>query len=117
MLCSSANRYWKSLCVDLLQWYAPLRNREDSSANHPSQTVYRTQDAPRYIIGHGAVLGSIGFGLVCSPLYAYFLTRENAKRDAEQLVQDALPEEERKVYTITQLRVLGDLAPAFRYTI
>ena len=79
--------------------------------------VYRTQDAPRYIIGHGAILGSIGFGLVCSPLYAFLLTKANQKRDAAQLEQDALPEEERKVYTVTQLRVLGDLAPSFRYTI
>ena len=39
------------------------------------------------------------------------------KRDAEQLVQDSLPEEDRKVYTIAQLRTLGDLAPSFRYTI
>lgn len=82
-----------------------------------SSNVYRTVDAPRYIIGHSTILGAVGMGLICAPLYAYLLRRENAKRDLEQIRQDALPEDQKTRYTVAELRLMGDLAPSFRYTI
>lgn len=56
-------------------------------------------------------------GLFASPLYAYLLSKENKKRDAEQVYQDSLPEEKRTRYTVDEIRTMGDLAPSFRYTI
>lgn len=56
-------------------------------------------------------------GLVVSPLYAWMLTRENAKKEAYQRHQDSLPDSEKRVYTVEELRILGDKAPEFMYTI
>ncbi|CAA7259935.1 unnamed protein product [Cyclocybe aegerita] len=43
--------------------------------------IYRAQDIPWYRLGHGIVLAYIGFGLICSLLYAVLLKQENARRD------------------------------------
>lgn len=47
-------------------------------------------------------------GFCAATTYAYLLTRENAKKAAEQDRQDALPENEKRVYTVQELRDLGD---------
>ncbi|GAA5982693.1 hypothetical protein JCM11641_002339 [Rhodosporidiobolus odoratus] len=78
-----------------------------------STNVYRTQDQPHYYLGHGVVLGFVCIGLVSAPLYAFLLKRENAKKEWEM----NLPEGERRVYTVEELRDLGDRAPEFKYTI
>lgn len=52
-----------------------------------------------------------------APTYAYFLKRENDRKDAEQEYENGLPEEKKRVYTVQELRDLGDKAPEFRYTI
>ncbi|GAA5863794.1 hypothetical protein JCM8547_006067 [Rhodosporidiobolus lusitaniae] len=78
-----------------------------------STNVYRTQDKPHYYLGHGVVLGFVAIGLVCAPLYAFLLSRENKKKKAEL----ALPVGERPVYTVRELRDMGDRAPHFMYTI
>ncbi|CEQ43156.1 SPOSA6832_05059 [Sporobolomyces salmonicolor] len=82
-----------------------------------SSNVYRAQDAPDYHMGHGIVLGFVGVGFICAPLYALYLTRLNARKEREQAEQDALPDHEKRVYTIQELRDLGDRAPEFVYTI
>jgi len=46
-----------------------------------SSNVYRATDKPWYPLGHGLVLMYIGFGLVASIAYRYFLAAENARRD------------------------------------
>jgi hypothetical protein len=56
-------------------------------------------------------------GLIMAPTYAYFLKRENDRKDAEQEYENGLPEEKKRVYTVQELRDLGDKAPEFRYTI
>ncbi|GAA6019739.1 hypothetical protein JCM10207_009248 [Rhodosporidiobolus poonsookiae] len=78
-----------------------------------SSNVYRTQDKPEYYLGHGVVLGFVAIGFICAPLNAWYLSRENARKEREL----ALPESERPKYTIQELRDLGDRAVEFRYTI
>ncbi|EIM86762.1 MFS general substrate transporter [Stereum hirsutum FP-91666 SS1] len=46
-----------------------------------SSNVYRSEDQPWYTLGHGLVLMYIGFGIVASSTYYFFLRRENARRD------------------------------------
>ncbi|GAA5903403.1 hypothetical protein JCM5296_005640, partial [Sporobolomyces johnsonii] len=82
-----------------------------------SSNVYRSQDAPDYHLGHGIVLAFVGVGFICAPLYALFLHRANVRKEREQAEQDALPDHEKRVYTVQELRDLGDRAPEFVYTI
>lgn len=46
-----------------------------------SATQYRAKDQPWYRLGHGIVLAYIGIGFFSSIIYAYFLHRENLKRE------------------------------------
>ncbi|KII95429.1 hypothetical protein PLICRDRAFT_98827 [Plicaturopsis crispa FD-325 SS-3] len=80
-----------------------------------SSNVYRTQDAPRYIIGHGIELMFIGIGFVSVPIAVVAYMRINAKRDAVERL--ALESGERQKYTVQELRDMGDRAPDFRYTL
>ncbi|SCZ96520.1 BZ3500_MvSof-1268-A1-R1_Chr8-2g10259 [Microbotryum saponariae] len=80
-----------------------------------SSNVYRKQ--PRYFLGHGAVLGCIVVGLFCAPLYAFLLKRENEKKEREIEYQNSLPDHEKRVYSLQELRDLGDKHPSFVYTI
>jgi quinol-cytochrome oxidoreductase complex cytochrome b subunit len=82
-----------------------------------SSNVYLTRTAPRYITGHAVNLGFIVMGMFAATLYAILLRRENVKKEREIERQNSLPEDERTVYTVQQLRDLGDRAPEFVYTI
>ncbi|ORY88026.1 MFS general substrate transporter [Leucosporidium creatinivorum] len=82
-----------------------------------SSNIYRSADAPRYFLGHGVELGLTVLGICCSCLYAFLLTRANKAKEAEQARQDALPEHEKRVYTVKELQDLGDKAPEFVYTV
>ncbi|GAA5821588.1 hypothetical protein JCM11491_006833, partial [Sporobolomyces phaffii] len=74
-------------------------------------------DSPHYHLGHGVVIGFVAMGFITAPLYAYLLKRENSKKERLQAEQDALPDHEKKVYTVQELRDMGDRAPEFVYTI
>ncbi|GAA5969811.1 hypothetical protein JCM3765_002193 [Sporobolomyces pararoseus] len=82
-----------------------------------SSNVYRTKDSPHYYLGHGVVIGFVAMGFIMAPLYAFLLKRANAKKERLQAEQDALPDHEKKVYTVQELRDMGDRAPEFVYTI
>ncbi|GAA5905619.1 uncharacterized protein JCM6883_005388 [Sporobolomyces salmoneus] len=82
-----------------------------------SSNVYRSADSPRYYLGHGVVLGFVAMGFITAPLYAFLLKRENNKKEKLQAEQDALPDHEKRVYTVQELRDMGDRAPEFVYTI
>lgn len=82
-----------------------------------SSNVYRTKDSPKYHLGHGVVLGFVAIGFIFAPLYAFLLKRENTRKEREQGHQDSLPDSEKRVYTVQELRDLGDRAPEFVYTI
>ncbi|KAI0033011.1 MFS general substrate transporter [Vararia minispora EC-137] len=73
-----------------------------------ASNVFRAQDAPRYILGHGIMLMFVGIGFVTVPLAVWLYIRINRARDRK------LGEGRRK-YTDKELRELGDRAPDFRY--
>ncbi|KAI0356821.1 MFS general substrate transporter [Trametes cingulata] len=77
-----------------------------------ASNIYRTQDAPRYVLGHTVELAVVATGLVVVPTVVMIYVRVNARRDATlRNVKDgktsATPPE--------TLRALGDRAPDFRY--
>ncbi|GAA5821794.1 hypothetical protein JCM10212_005332 [Sporobolomyces blumeae] len=82
-----------------------------------SSNVYRSVDSPHYYLGHGIVLGFVTMGFFAATAYATLLKRANAKKEREQMEQDALPDHQKRVYTIQELRDMGDRAPEFVYTI
>jgi len=53
-------------------------------------------------------LGLTVLGIFSSCLYALLLTRANKAKEVEQARQDALPEHEKRVYTVKELQDLGD---------
>ncbi|KAH9835022.1 MFS general substrate transporter [Rhodofomes roseus] len=73
-----------------------------------ASNVYHSQEAPRYIMGHGLEIMFIGVGLVVLPVIVMLYKREN---------DNALAEMEKGVVTYSdeQLRRMGDRAPQFRY--
>ncbi|KAI0816946.1 MFS general substrate transporter [Trametes gibbosa] len=78
-----------------------------------ASNIYRTQDGPRYILGHGIELMFVGIGFVFVPITVLAYKRINARRDA--LVQES--QEKGTRYTPEELRRMGDRAPDFRYTL
>ncbi|KZV75075.1 MFS general substrate transporter [Peniophora sp. CONT] len=73
-----------------------------------ASNVYRTQDAPRYILGHGIMYMFVGIGLVVTPLVVLNYIRINRNRDAIAAAGGIH-------YTDKELREMGDRAPDFRY--
>ena len=99
-----------------------------------ASNIYRTQDAPRYVLGRayfflcvcfyalytkgvpatdGIELMFVGIGFIALPIVVLAYIRINARRDA------AVKEAEEKGIKLSpeQLRRLGDRAPDFRYTL
>ncbi|KAF8816104.1 MFS general substrate transporter [Phlegmacium glaucopus] len=79
-----------------------------------ASNIYRTQDAPRYRLGHGIELMFVGIGFITVPIAIISYININRKRDEMQ--REALAKGE-KNYTSQQLREMGDRAPDFRYTL
>lgn len=99
-----------------------------------ASNIYRTQDAPRYILGRmsflypsfprlalltgaradGIELMFVGIGFIAVPITVLAYKRINARREA--LVRDAT-EKGITRYTPEELRRMGDRAPDFRYTL
>ncbi|KAI0761383.1 MFS general substrate transporter [Trametes elegans] len=80
-----------------------------------ASNIYRVQDAPRYILGHGAEIAFIALGLILVPGTTLVFVRLNARRDAEQ--KDMTERGIRLEYTAEELKKMGDMAPGFRYTL
>ncbi|KAI0325823.1 MFS general substrate transporter [Cubamyces sp. BRFM 1775] len=78
-----------------------------------ASNIYRTQDAPRYILGHGIELMFVGIGFITVPIAVIAYKRINARRDA--LMREANEKGER--LSPEELRRMGDRAPDFRYTL
>ncbi|KIJ14030.1 hypothetical protein PAXINDRAFT_80019 [Paxillus involutus ATCC 200175] len=66
--------------------------------------IFRTQDAPRYLLGHGLAIMFISIGLVTIVITVLAYRRLNAQIDREELVEK-------------QQGQKGDRAPGFRYTL
>ncbi|BGP62173.1 hypothetical protein NBRC10512v2_003502 [Rhodotorula toruloides] len=99
-----------------------------------SSLVYRTQDKPRYILGHAVGLGFAGMCVLLSIFMMVYFQRENARRDAkygkvpdfvlgangEELTAVADDPEIRRRFgldnmTDEQIEGLGDKNPLFRF--
>ncbi|KAF7298055.1 hypothetical protein HMN09_01026800 [Mycena chlorophos] len=79
-----------------------------------ASNMYRTQDKPRFIIGHACELMFVGIGLIATLVAAVNSDRINRKRDA---MARAAAERGDKPYSAKELREMGDRAPDFRYTL
>ncbi|KAF5328441.1 hypothetical protein D9619_013250 [Psilocybe cf. subviscida] len=77
--------------------------------------IYRAQDSPRFLLGHGLELMFVGIGFIATPIVILSYMRINKKRDEAQ--REALESGETNKYTNKQLREMGDRAPDFRYTL
>ncbi|KAJ7761116.1 MFS general substrate transporter [Mycena metata] len=72
-----------------------------------ASNMYRTQDKPRYLVGHGCELMFVAIGLI---------SRENSRREGAMRV--ALERGENELYSEkVGWRKMGDRAPNFRYTL
>jgi len=77
--------------------------------------IYRSQDSPRFIIGHAVELMFVGIGLIFLPIVVFLYKRINGQRDAAESLE--LQRGEKVRYSDQELRELGDRAPDFRYTL
>ncbi|OCH84458.1 MFS general substrate transporter [Obba rivulosa] len=76
-----------------------------------ASNIYRSQDAPRYVLGHGIELMFVGIGFIALPITVLLYRRINAARDRAQLEAKA----NGITYSPEELRRMGDRAPDFRY--
>jgi len=78
--------------------------------------IFRTQDSPRYILGHGLEIMFLSIGLVALPLTVLTYRRINAQRDLAALqdhdAKDADAEGKER-----EAEFVGDRDGGFRYTI
>ncbi|THH06988.1 hypothetical protein EW145_g3694 [Phellinidium pouzarii] len=77
-----------------------------------ASNIYRTQDQPCYIVGHGIELMFVGIGFLSIPLTIFLYTRINAQRAAELAQTDGVVQ-----LSVEELHELGDRAPDFKYTL
>lgn len=75
-----------------------------------ASNFYRSQDAPKYILGHGLEIMFCVMGLIAVVLLRVNYGRINKKRDAAAMGVSGGSE-----LTDEQLSDLGDRAPTFRY--
>ncbi|KAI9689363.1 MAG: hypothetical protein M1822_010014 [Bathelium mastoideum] len=80
-------------------------------AGAATSNFYRTEDAPRFILGHGLEIGFISLGIIAAFILIFSYRRVNVKRE-KQVAND-----EDNSYTPEQLSELGDKAITFRYTL
>ncbi|KAK0213610.1 MFS general substrate transporter [Armillaria fumosa] len=74
-----------------------------------ASNIYRTQDSPRFILGHALELMFVGIGIVCVPIAVISYKWINANREKEM--------QTRMNYSREELKKMGDRAPDFRYMI
>ncbi|KAJ8596851.1 MFS general substrate transporter [Rhizopogon salebrosus TDB-379] len=77
--------------------------------------IYRSEDSPRFLLGHGVELMFVGIGFIFLPIVVFLYKRINAQRDATERL--ALEKGEKVQYSDQELRELGDRAPDFRYAL
>lgn len=79
-----------------------------------STNVYRTQDAPRYVLGHGIEMMMVAIGLVTTLILIVVYSRINKNREA---VMKEIGQEGGTKLDKEEWRRLGDKAPDFCYTL
>ncbi|KAI0696770.1 MFS general substrate transporter [Cerioporus squamosus] len=78
-----------------------------------ASNIYRTVDAPRYVLGHALEMGFMVIALLLVPLTLFLYIRINSQRDdmrREEAKGDVR-------WAPADLRRLGDRAPDFQYTL
>ncbi|KAF8624703.1 hypothetical protein AX17_007034 [Amanita inopinata Kibby_2008] len=78
-----------------------------------ASNIYRSQDSPRFIIGHAVEMMFVAIGLICTPIAVVLYRNINSKRD--KIMQEA--EERGEKMAPEEIRRLGDRAPDFKYVI
>ncbi|KAF7296089.1 hypothetical protein MKEN_01424000 [Mycena kentingensis (nom. inval.)] len=79
-----------------------------------ASNMFRTQDKPRFLVGHGCEILFAAIGLISTSTVALVSHRINLKREA---IMRAAAERGEKPYSDKVLREMGDRAPDFRYTL
>ncbi|KAH8818678.1 major facilitator superfamily transporter [Flagelloscypha sp. PMI_526] len=74
--------------------------------------IYQSKNAPRYLPGHGTLIGTVTMSTILAIFMTIYLRRENARRDEEYKRPEEYTESEK-----TAERWKGDNASFFRYTI
>jgi MFS family permease len=74
--------------------------------------IYRSQDSPRYLVGHGTLVGTITMSLCLSLFMTWWLRRENRRRDLAHRNPSHYSLEEKRAESDK-----GDHATFFRYTV
>ncbi|KAF8836782.1 MFS general substrate transporter [Paxillus ammoniavirescens] len=74
-----------------------------------ASNIYRSQDAPRYLLGHGLEIMFIGLGLIAVQITVLVYRHINSRRDHEELVR----REKGQDVDVGK----GDRALSFRYTL
>lgn len=74
--------------------------------------VFRQADAPRYMSGHLALVGTLSMSLVLSIFMTIYLRRENTRRDVKHKPLAEYTYEEK-----LRESGMGDNATFFRYTV
>lgn len=72
--------------------------------------IYRSQDSPRYFLGHGVVLGVTVMAMIMTAALAFYLRSINNKRDKYCTEHPEIYNEDP-----TELAKLGEANPLFRY--
>ncbi|KAF9234655.1 MFS general substrate transporter [Melanogaster broomeanus] len=80
-----------------------------------ASNIYRSQDSPRFILGHGLELMFVGIGLITVPVLVLLYNSVNQSRDEAERLR--LERGEKLKLSVQDLRELGDRAPDFRYTL
>lgn len=71
-----------------------------------ASNFYRSNDAPKYLLGHGLEIGFVTVGLVAVLVLRFRYKSINQKRDQEG---------NERGYSLEELSSMGDRAPTFRY--
>jgi hypothetical protein len=74
-----------------------------------ASNFYRSQDSPRFILGHALELGFIGLGVAATLTPMFFYKRNNNFREKK------MAEGAERNYTVQELSAQGDRAVTFRY--
>lgn len=78
-----------------------------------ASNFYRTQDAPKYILGHALELGFAVAGTIAVLIMRYTYENINKRRSVEL----ADPDSRAAKMTLEEMSMLGDRSPAFKYTL
>ncbi|KAH8112963.1 MFS general substrate transporter [Phellopilus nigrolimitatus] len=75
-----------------------------------ASNIYRSEDSPRYILGHGIELMFVGMGFITVPITIFIYTRINRQRAAELERSGGIGQ-----YSVKEIHELGDRTPDFKY--